>query len=317
MSTPPSDLNTEESWSMARRHAAFLSPIPPSVSIAVQALWKNHNEALVPGEEVEISPESYMAIRRVDKSAKLKTPIYFAATSLFPDRLQAITEDDTSKALLEILRPGLFASLLGLIYFHRRLNRICTAPEWESLSKEMVLNMELGYIVGSTIVAVGPGLGALLGGIRYAALATFLIRSPDIYTRYRNRFKKKFDSAHERAQWGCDHAQISAYLIKELGFTKDIIEVSRVLRKNLNPGDVLNREMSVWRATLHWIDGIKDGKCPPSEPDVVKALEASPEDLAELKQKTEKLFKEGSTFSWMLRTSAGEKDEEEKEEPKS
>lgn len=316
MSTPPSDLNAEESWSMARRHAAFLSPIPPSVSIAVQALWKNHNEALVPGEQVQISAESYAAIRRVDKSAKLKTPIYFAATSLFPDRIQATTEDDTSKALLEILGPGLFASLLGLIYFHRRLNRICTAPEWETLSKELVLNMELGYIVGSTIETVGPALGALLGGIRYAALATFLIRSPDIYTRYRNRFKKKFDSAHERAQWGCDHAQISAYLIKELGFTKDIIEVSRVLRKVLAPGDILNHEMTVWRATLHWIDAIKDGKCPPDEPEFVKALEASPGDISDLKQKTERLFKEGSTFSWMLRTPA-EKEDEDKDESKS
>ena len=296
---------------MARRHAAFLSPIPPSVSIAIQALWKNHKEALVPGEEIQVNQESYMAIRRVDKSAKLKTPIYFAATSLFPDRIQSMTEDDTSKALLDILRPGLFASLLGLIYFHRRLNRICTAPEWESLSKEMVLNMELGYIVGSTITAIGPGLGTLLGGVRYAALATFLIRSPDVYTRYRNRFKKKFDPAHERAQWGCDHAQICAYLIKDLGFTKDIIEVSRVLRKSLNPGDSLNQDMAVWRATLYWIDAIKDGKCPPDEAAFVKAVEATPDDVSTIKEKTDKLFKSGSTFSWMLRTTGEDKEEPE------
>ncbi|MBN8550314.1 MAG: hypothetical protein J0M12_13435 [Deltaproteobacteria bacterium] len=310
MSTEPVDLNSEESWSMARRHAAFLSPIPPSVSVAVQALWKNHNEALVPGDEVKISPESYMAIRRVDKSAKLKTPIYFAAMSLFPDRVRTMTEDDTSKALLEILGPGLFASFLGLIYCHRRLNRICTAPEWESLSKEMVLNMELGYIVGSTIPTVGSGLGSLLGGIRYTALATFLIRSPDIYTRYRNRFKKKFDAAHERSQWGCDHAQICAYLIKDLGFTKDIIEVSRVLR-SVAPGENLNREMSIWRAALQWIDSLKDGKCPPEDPALSKTLEATPQHVAEIKEKTEKLFKSGSTFTWMLRASGDDKEEEE------
>lgn len=294
---------------MARRHAAFLSPIPPSVSFAVQALWKNHGEALVPGEIVEINAESFAAIRRVDKSAKLKTPIYFAATSLFPGRVAEMAEDDTSKALLEILRPGLFASFLGLIYLHRRLNRICTAPEWETLSKELVLNMELGYIVGSTIPMIGPALGALLGGVRYAALATFLLRSPDLYTRYRNRFKKKFDSSHEHAQWGCDHAQISAYLIKDLGFTKDILETSKVLRKQLNPGDVISNDMGIWRATLYWIDGIKDGRCPPENPEFADIVEAGSSEIAQLKSRTDKLFKDGSTFTWMLRQGESDKPE--------
>jgi hypothetical protein len=315
MSNTPADLGSEESWAMARRHAAFLSPIPPSVSSAVQVLWKNHSEALIPGEDVQISPESYMAIRRVDRSAKLKTPIYFAATSLFPMRFENLKEDDTSKALLEILRPGLFAPLLALIYLHRRLNRICQAPEWETLSKEFVTNMELGYIAGTTISAIGPGLGALLGGIRYAALATFLLRSPDIYSRYRNRFKKKFDSTHEHTQWGCDHAQISAYLIKDLGFTKDIIEVSKVLRKPLSPGDTLNREMTIWRATLTLIDGIKDGKIPAHDSEGIKCLEAASGDLAEIKTKTDELLADGPTFTWMFRQIAADKVEE-GEEPK-
>lgn len=311
--TPP-DLHSEESWAMARRHAAFLSPIPPSVSYAIQTLWKNHGEALVPGEEVAISQESYMAIRRVDRSAKLKTPIYFAATSLFPEKVEALSEDDTSAALLEIFGPGLFASFLALVYLHRRLNRICTAPEWESLSKEFVLNMELGYLMGSTLSAVGPAVGALLGGIRYAALSTFLIRSPDIYIRYRNRFKKRFDPIHEHTQWGCDHAQICAYLIKDLGFTKNILDTSKVLRKAIPPPENISRDMRLWRALLFWIDAIKEGNCPPPEQDAVDAMEASSQEIADIKSKTEKLLKDGSTFTWMLRSGDAEKSEESEEE---
>lgn len=310
MADAPRDPNSEESWQMARRHSAFLSPIPPSVLYAIQALWKNHCEALVPGEQVGISQESLLAIRRVDKTAKLKAPIYFAATALYPERFQNLKEDDTSSALLEILRPGLFASLLGMVYLHRRLNRICTAPEWETLSKEMVLNMELGFILGSSVSAVGPGLGTLLGGIRYVALATFLLRSPDIYTRYRNRFKRRFDSSHEQNQWGCDHGQISAYLIKDLGFTKDILETSTAFRAgSVQP----TREMRLWNAVLRWIDGLKDGKPPGRGDEAFELVEAEDSDLQVLNERVEHLLKHGTSFSWMLRAPDADKGKSEEE----
>jgi hypothetical protein len=313
--TPPIDFDSEQSWSMARRHAAFLSPIPSSVSLSVQTLWANHCTGNRTDGALEIWPDSFMALRRVDRTAKLKTPIYFAAQALFPDAFASMQEDDTSDALLRILGPGLFASFLAMVYLHRRLSRVCTAPEWETLSKELVLNMELGYLVGESLPKVSPALGALLGGIRYASLATFLIRSPDIYTRYRNRMKKKFDLPYEHQQWGCDHAQVSAYLIKDLGFTKDIIEISKVLRKTPPAGQKLIPEMAVWHSALHWIDGIKDGEVPPKSPEHSSTLAASAANAANVKAKTDELFRKGSSFGWMLRKVGGD-DAAETEEKK-
>lgn len=176
--------------------------------------------------------------------------------------------------------------------------------------------MELGYIVGNSIPKLTSALGTLLGGVRYAALATFLIRSPDIYTKYRNRMKKKFDFFYEHQQWGCDHSQISAFLIKELGFTKDIIQIAKVLRKTLSPGEVISPEMQVWHAGLCWIDGIKDGKIPPEEKIAIDALKATSTETAAVRAGTEKLFKEGATFTWMLRKFGGEEKTEGESEEK-
>ncbi|MBX7143117.1 MAG: hypothetical protein K1X79_01565 [Oligoflexia bacterium] len=291
---------------MARRHAAFLSPIPSSVSLAVHALWNNHCNGKRTDGVLEIWPDSFTALRRVDRTAKLKTPIYFAAQTLFPDAFDSMQEDDTSDALLRILGPGLFATFLAMVYMQRRLNKVCEATEWETLSKELILNMELGYIAGQGIPKLTAALGTLLGGIRYAALATFLIRSPDIYSKYRNRMKKKFDFFYEHQQWGCDHSQISAFLVKELGFTKDIIEVAKVLRRSPSSGEALSPEMKTWHAGLCWIDGIKEGKIPPEEKEAVDTLKATSAEIAAVRSGTEKLFKEGATFTWMLRKLGGE-----------
>lgn len=135
MNQPPTiDFNSEQSWSMARRHAAFLSPIPSSVSLAVQALWSNHCNGKRTDGALEIWPDSFAALRRVDRTAKLKTPIYFAAQALFPEAFETIQEDDTSDALLRILGPGLFAAFLAMVYMQRRLNKVCESTEWETLA---------------------------------------------------------------------------------------------------------------------------------------------------------------------------------------
>lgn len=295
------DSQNEIAWATARRHAAFLSPIPSSVNSAIQTLWTNHLTTVGAGAEALITAESFAALRRVDRTAKLKAPIYFAAQALFPDAFATIQDDNTSDALLRILGPGLFASFLGMIYLHRRLSKICPADAWENLSKEFVLNIELGYLVGSAIPKLGPALGALIGGMRYAALGTFLIRSPDIYSRYRNRFKKRFDIAFEIQQWGCEHSQICAYIIKDLGFIPDIIEASAAFRQTLPINQVLGPEMLKWRAGLFWIDSIKNGKIQPSEQEVLTTLQAGKNEIEAVRKKSDELFRDGSTFTWMLK----------------
>jgi len=293
--TSPSALELEASWVQARAFANLLNPIPPAVVRAIQTLWANHLDNLTLGSAT-ISPQSVIALKAVDKSSKLRTPLYFAAASLYPDQMETIQEDDTTVALLRVLGPGFFATLLGLVYLHRRLNKICRNAEWQNLSKEYVLNMELGFYAGSAFTRLGTGEGTLVGGIRYAAMATLLLRTPDYFIRYRNLKRKRIDLEHEQSLWGCDITQIGACLIKNLGFRKDLLEVGAALRGDLTVS--LPDDLRRWRAAIGWIDAMKAGT--PPDPEHWLALDSDPSQVQELTARTNKLLRDGSTFTWML-----------------
>lgn len=296
------NLNDSKAWDNARRYASLLDPIPSSVSGAIKELWSNYEDSLVLSQ-FKMSERSLRYIKRVEKSAILITPLYFAATALFPEQFEELKEDNATVALSEILGPGLFASLLALVYMHRRLNKLAPAEEWDSLSKEYVLNMEVGYLVGSATSQIGAAIATLVGGIRFAALATLLIRDAEQYKRYRNLKKSSFDIEFEHERWGCDHGQISAYLLKSLGFPLDAQQVCFALRRAEEDLSQINKEFVKWRVSSKVIDDFKQS-VPPSLEDIRRyGLELTAEDLTQINMSCGKLFESGSTFTWMFKGS--------------
>ena len=297
---PPVDFNSEESWATTRRYTSFLMPIPPSISYVLQLLRADYLASLQTGT-VRVQSTTLSALHMIEISAKLKAPIYFAATELYPDRVDVLQEDDTVKALCDVLGPGLLGSVLALVYLHRRINKICADPQWETLSKEMVLNMELGFLVGSAVPKLGAADGVLAGGIRYAMLAPFLIATPEYFKRYRNLKHRRFDLQHEHKIWGCDHSQIAAFMLKELGFSLDLRANSHALRMfDDDEFCTLPPELANWRAVLRFIDTIKDNGDLASG---ARELSLTPEELQDVKTKTEALFKGNSSFTWMFKGS--------------
>lgn len=306
------DIDGETSWTVARSYAALLNPIPSIISNAVQLLWGDHMLQRQSGKLL-LRATTLAQLRMIEKSGKLKAPVYFAALALYPDQFTKVAEDDVIKALVNVMGPGMLSVILSLVYLHRRLNKICVDTQWDSLSKEMVLNMELGYLVGSTVPKLGPADGMLAGGIRYPALATFLIRTPDPFKRYRNLKKRQFDIPHEHSIWSCDHSQVASYTLKELGFSHDLRKNSHALRKlDDNQMCTLPPELTPWRDALRFIDAIKSGTDPGQ---YSGALKLSPEELSNLRGKTELLFKGQSAFGWMFKASKVDA-EEPKEPPK-
>jgi hypothetical protein len=292
------DVNAPESWAVARRLCSHLGPIPSSVGNVVKSLWKDHLVSQETGK-VEISKSSNSTIRLVDKSSVLKMPLFFAAQSLYADRFEGIQEDDTSRALIRILHPGLFASLLSLLYLHRRFNKICSFDEWEELSKQYILNMELGFLVGKGCPRIGEAVGVLVGGIRYAALAIFLRGDKVAYEAGRNR-KMIFDVFFEHEKWRCDHGQIAGLLLRSLGITPDYMQAAYSLRGH---GEgALQDEFCTWSVVVRIIEALKMKQD-------IRAIELSDlgfslsdEEVKGIKESTDHLFEEGSTFTWMLRS---------------
>lgn len=299
MSSESKDINNAESWSFARRYATLLGPIPSSVSGAIKTLWAAHEESLSSGE-LEITSRLVMAVKRVDRSAVLKTPLYFAAQKLFPEKFSETVEDDTSKALLHILGPGMFASLLGLIYMHRRYNKVTPKEEWEQLSKEYVLAMEYGLTLGQRVAALDPATCMLVGGIRYAALATYLMRDKKSYAGYRN-LGKDFDVEFELERWGCDHGQIAGHILKALGFYSDYMASAYAIR-GFADGE-LSPELARWRGCVQFYDGFIEKKNINEINFLASHIQVTQPAYDEIISAFGALQKDGTSFNWMFRSS--------------
>ncbi|MFM1848708.1 MAG: hypothetical protein RL417_2182 [Pseudomonadota bacterium] len=290
--------DSQTSWVRARQFANLLNPIPFTVSSAIQNLWTNHIDNVALSSN-DIWDESEIAIRQVDRSAKLKTPIYFAAMALHPELFGDTKEDDASKALLKILGPGMFAVILGLVYLHRRCIKIINHEDWGKLSEELVTNMEIGHLTGTTLTELGPVSGMLIGGIRYAALATLLLWTPQHYVRYRKTKRRALDLEYERSVWGCDHAQITACLIRALGYRNDVHDMTRAFRGDDMEG--APRDLHTWKIGIEWMETIKwTGKSPGLNNAPLGSTQSSAADLVD---EVNEIMKDGNSFSWMLKTS--------------
>jgi len=297
-------MDNETSWVRARQFANLLNPIPFSVYISIQTLWANYIDNLSNGVN-KITDQSLLVVRQFDRGSKIKTPICLAAIALQPDEVEKNTKEDTSEALLQILGPGLFASLLGLVYIHRRYNKILTTEHWMKLSEEYILNMEIGYMTGLTMPQLGGPAGMLIGGIRFASLATLLLWTPEHYLRYRKSKRRTLDLEYERSVWGCDHAQITACLLRALGYRTDVRDVTRALRADIR--EPLSADLEAWRIGLEYIESIKHtGRIPKGASGA--PLGSTQSALADLVDDIAEIMKEGSSFSWMRSSPKGDDD---------
>ncbi len=298
MSNDTIEVNNPESWSIGRRYASLLGPIPSSVSGAIRALWANHDTYLESGVD-EYTGRIYSAVRRVDRSAVLKTPIYFAALALYSDKFSDTREDDTSKALVQICGSGMFATLLGLIYTHKRFSKVCKAEEWGELSKEFILNMEYGYQLGLQVEGFDPAIGMLAGGVRYTALATFLMRDRESYNWYRVQ-DKLFNLEVEHKKWGCDHGQIAGYIMRALGYSGDHMSCAYSIRGYVE--SELNKSQQLFRTMIQLLDVMLAGKSL-NEANFVSSEFTLSEDQYEALASTFKALKaSGTSFDWMTRS---------------
>ncbi len=292
----------DDTWKIARKQADLLNPIPSVIGNAVQALWQNHLENQVTQLD-DISKRSRESLKLFDRSDKLKAPLFQAAISLYPKKMEELKDDHSAKALLQVLQPGLFSVLLGLVFFHRRLAKISTSfqNDWEPLSKEIVLNMEVGYRAGTKLKAIGPALGTLIGGIRYMAAGTFLIKTPDAYTAYRRKNKMKFNEVDERQGWGCTIAQVAAYLLKDLAIRRELVETSLVFTREAGVYERLPDEFKHWHGFSILIDGLKYGFIDDEFQTLVTLFGLTNDQIIGFKSITDEIASSGPSFAWMLK----------------
>jgi hypothetical protein len=276
----------------------------------MRTLWKAHKAAR-PSEAPTISEDVLDAVKLIERSSILRVPIYFAASSLYPERFEANTDDDIGRAVVGILRPGLFAVVLTLLYYHRRLKKILPeVPLSAQLSEEYITAMEAGFCVGIASSLPGDAAGMLVAGLRVAALGAFLAHDPETFAHYRRSNKKPWDFEFERKTWGCDHAQIAAILMHDLQFHRSLFELAVVFRQDFGPHIQLPEDVASWRSALRLIDYTRTPSVPtPQLPYFTELKLADPHRIEMLMSRLNVIAEGNSSFSWMLRSSKDGDDE--------
>lgn len=291
------------SWTRARSAAKLIGPTPPILQDTIPVLWNNHLCNLRDGND-SVYNESIVAAAKLEKSAKLRAPLYFAGFTLFPEQFRQCRQENASQALLEVLRPGLLATLVSMVYFHRRVNRLCERPEWKDLAKQMVFNMELGYIIGDCFPAVGQALGLLLGGVRIVSLAPFLMLDPKNFNKYQSGKNVKLDIEFEQNRWGCDHEQIAAFVLANVGFGGNYAEMCFALRRDEEYARILRPELKMWSTIIKLIEAARRKNFPPTKLEKAELLLGDKSSkIEECRRRIEQVHTHGSSFDWFFKSS--------------
>lgn len=300
------DQDEQLSWDYAKRYAEILSTMPERLQRAIKDLRKDQ-PALGESREAIVPFAALNTLKIIYRSARFKIPIYFAASQLYPERF-ALAEDDTEKALLQTLGIKLFATLLTLVWYRRRLMKVSPSEDTTAVIESMLIAMELGFHAGKLLPDLGPGDAMMISAVRYAAVATLMVGDPETFRRYRNLHKGTLNGDFERERWKCDHAQISSYLLHAIGMPyggvsdsgarRTVFDFREALlgqRTERTESDTLLR---TWAAVVMAIDSIMRGK-PNTAPlcevglsrEYAKSFEAQAIDIVA----------NGSSFRWMLR----------------
>lgn len=207
-------INDEQAWEIAAVYSNLIKTIPDRVGYLLRVLREEH-AAGVQGDAV--SPNCLNYIREIDKLRPLKEPIAAGVARLYPDETPA---SDSSRALLGVVGPGMFAALLICVWYYRRLGKIINPEIWERYSEIFLADVELGYEIGKAVPELGAVDGFLFSAIRAISLGTFAIQDHEQFGRYLNLHKGKTDLAYEHERYNCDHAQIGVYLLQAVYMLK-------------------------------------------------------------------------------------------------
>ena len=286
-------LDTAHAWAEAQDIADLILPVPFRVKWVISRVWTNDFE-----EDALVDPDLLSALDQIKDNPKLVNPLYVAASELYPDKVKELQGMPRRHIALIALGRQLFSVLLTVVYLHRRLRYLSQGPSWERLEKEMVVNLELGYIIGRSLPTLGPAIGTLLGAVRYLGYGAMRLKNVETYDSYRKDHALDADVFREFEIWNCEHTQVAGSLITSCGMPLKLFHMVNALRKNLNTP--LPQIFAILRSGLIWFDAIKAGKRPREGSIARELLWPGAEELAEIQFHVDRLLSGQVHFVWLL-----------------
>lgn len=292
----PADKERRETWQAAQEFADFLGQTHPLFQSAVRTLMSMKPESVDRFTLHETYP-----LNTLSKSGIFQSVIYHAGMSIHEIEL-AMIEKLTMKSLLAVFPPDELACLIAALYLYRQCRKTVDAEVWETMHREIQLQMEAGYHVGSFIPSIGTPKGLLVGAIRYTALSLFSMESMRTYRLFKRRLDENevlFDIEREKELWGCNHLQVAALILQQSGFG---LTAARGLCPELvsdeNGNEALSEESKAWYATRRWIEAVLVEEKAPAEYSG-GSFSVPSDKFSELGKKIEAIFENGSSFNWI------------------
>lgn len=291
------EYNTVESWDFARRFAGLFGAVPSSFSSTIRGVLTDWERSKA------ISNGNRFLVLRLLKTASVKAPMYYAASTYLPEKVEDrpyIAPED----FLSIFSPVEVCSLVGLVYLYRRAKRTCAEDEWPFVAGPTQLATDLGGHIGFAIPAIGGSVGALGLGLWQLAYAAFLMHDKKGFVEHRRALKlKKINRSEEMEmeRWGCCAYQIATVLAQSLGMGVQFAEVmTRGLSPDTRTNSSLDKEAYRFSIANIWIESLMTtGKIP----NIAHKGEFYPSKgaVSSLEEKTAEIKSSGSPMAWLDR----------------
>lgn len=157
-------------------------------------------------------------------SPTLTESLQIAASEFYPKEYKALRESGNAelKNVLKLFNANEIASVLGITYFYKLLNKCCDPQEFTRIAPILSVQLRLGALVGSqTGDRFGRGGGLAATGIRILALAVFIKADLKAFKKYRRLIDDSGQLNHSKFEienFGCTHLDIASILAGDLGF---------------------------------------------------------------------------------------------------
>jgi hypothetical protein len=306
---PDEDPVKRAAWEKAYKIASLVGCVDSNFSSSIRTIKYAESRIERPNIfELKTLARNTM-IPLLKRSPTLKSVFYFAAESMFEERLEEL-DKLTLTTLFDIFDPGESASILGLIYLSKKLQRRCDAEEWARLSSLMQIHMELGSLVGSYIESLGPGTGMLLGGVRCLAYGFLSVHDLKTFKLYRRQMKAEgriFDVDIENELFGCNHLQIASIFVQSMGFGLSAgLGLGLGLARKDNQSseewfNCLDEETRCWQSALAWTETLHGLQPAPDFIPRGSDYSIAPERLEELRKLASTVLAKGSSFQWIAK----------------
>ncbi len=211
---------SEKSWEMAIAFADSVGKAPSSIQVLVRNLLGDEQ---VDVDTDEPNRESVQFLRRFLKSPAFKAP-YFQAVELFrAEMIGAADEPFIDQDFIDSFSCLEHAIISSLMFMHRSAVRGADAVSMREATKRLQRGLNLGWFVGNTLKSIGPGVGMLVGGVRWLGLLPIARHDGDGFKSYLTDLDTSSPTGPipdvEEKTWGCSSVQIGLLMLQRFGFS--------------------------------------------------------------------------------------------------